>query len=531
MTDRGTSRRALERHRARPAPRRPGRAPSRCSPSPTATSGCGATSTRATPTACPGTYLNSVYELRPLPYAEAGYGYPESGQTIINVTNGKLIRLLVDDEPFDVRYGTLDAHERTLDLRAGTLSARSEWRSPAGDAVRIRSTRLVSLTQRAVAAIQLRGRAGRRLAAGRRAVRAGGQRGAARRRATTPAPPPCSSTRSWPRSTRATGTEALMVHRTRHSGLRMAAGMRHVIDGPDQHRLDDLPAPTTCAGSPSPPGSRPGEKLRIVKFLAYGWSSQRTRPALHDQVVAALAAARLTGWDGLRGRAAGLPRRVLGRRGRRARGRRRGPAGGALRPVPHPAGRRPGRAAAHPGQGPHRPRLRRPHVLGHRDLRAARAHLHQARRGGRRPALAPADPRPSPRSAPRSSTWTGAAFPWRTHPGPRVVGLLAGRHRRRSTSTPTSPTPSSATSTPPTTRSSSATSASSCWSRPPGCGAALGPPRHRGPLPHRRRHRARRVQLPSPTTTSTPTSWPQQNLRAAADVVRPPPRAGRASWA
>ena len=59
------------------------------------------------PHGLPGTYLNSFFEFRPLPYAEAGYGYPESGQTIINVTNGKLIRLLVDDEPFDVRYGTL----------------------------------------------------------------------------------------------------------------------------------------------------------------------------------------------------------------------------------------------------------------------------------------------------------------------------------------------------------------------------------------------------------------------------------------
>src|SRR6266568_791924 len=39
----------------------------------------------------PGTYLNSFYELRPLPYAEGGYAYPESGQTAINVTIGKLI--------------------------------------------------------------------------------------------------------------------------------------------------------------------------------------------------------------------------------------------------------------------------------------------------------------------------------------------------------------------------------------------------------------------------------------------------------
>ena len=68
------------------------------------------------PFGIPGTYLNSFYEQRPLPYAEAGYGYPEMGQTLIDVTNGKLIRLLVDDAPFDVRYGDLHEHHRRLDL-------------------------------------------------------------------------------------------------------------------------------------------------------------------------------------------------------------------------------------------------------------------------------------------------------------------------------------------------------------------------------------------------------------------------------
>jgi hypothetical protein len=95
------------------------------------------------PVAIPGTYLNSFYELRPLPYAESGYGYPESGQTIMNVTNGKLIRLLVDDEPFDVRYGRLVAHERELDLRDGVLHRSADWISPTGTAIRLRSTRLV----------------------------------------------------------------------------------------------------------------------------------------------------------------------------------------------------------------------------------------------------------------------------------------------------------------------------------------------------------------------------------------------------
>ncbi len=36
----------------------------------------------------------------------------------------KLIRLLVDDEPFDIRYGELRSHERLLDFRAGVLHRR-----------------------------------------------------------------------------------------------------------------------------------------------------------------------------------------------------------------------------------------------------------------------------------------------------------------------------------------------------------------------------------------------------------------------
>jgi len=79
------------------------------------------------PAGVPGTYLNGFYETRPQPYAEAGYGYPEAGQTMINVTNGKLMRLMVDDEPFDIRYGTLVRHERVLDLRDGVLLRDVEW--------------------------------------------------------------------------------------------------------------------------------------------------------------------------------------------------------------------------------------------------------------------------------------------------------------------------------------------------------------------------------------------------------------------
>jgi alpha,alpha-trehalose phosphorylase len=43
----------------------------------------------------------------------------------------------------------------------------------------------------------------------------------------------------------------------------------------------------------------PGQRLRLVKFVAYGWSSVRSLEAVRDQVWAALSSARQAGWDGL----------------------------------------------------------------------------------------------------------------------------------------------------------------------------------------------------------------------------------------
>src|SRR2546430_16908283 len=83
-----------------------------------------------------GSYLNAFHEAVPLPYAETAYGYSEAGQSIVNVTNGKIIRLLVDDEPFDMRYGKVLSHERGLDLRTGVLERTVLWESPAHRTVR-----------------------------------------------------------------------------------------------------------------------------------------------------------------------------------------------------------------------------------------------------------------------------------------------------------------------------------------------------------------------------------------------------------
>jgi alpha,alpha-trehalose phosphorylase len=249
------------------------------------------------PFGLPGTYLNSFYEQRPLPYAEAGYGYPESGQTIVNVTNGKIIRLLVDDEPFDVRYGELRQHERVLDLRSGVLRRSAEWVSPAGAAVRVRSTRLVSFAQRPVAAILYE------VEPVEGPVRVVVQSELV---ANEPSPPRLADPRAAAALKSPLESEeftdhdlrVVLVHRTRRSGLRMAAGMDHLVEadgrtGTAVESAPDVGRVTVTADLPAAGG------LRVVKFLAYGWSSQRTLPAVRDLAVAALAEARHTGWEGL----------------------------------------------------------------------------------------------------------------------------------------------------------------------------------------------------------------------------------------
>ncbi len=249
------------------------------------------------PHALPGTYLNSFYELRPLPYAEAGYGYPESGQAIVNVTNGKLIRLLVDDEPFDVRYGEVRAHERVLDLRAGTLERRVEWVSPAGQAIRVRTVRLVSFTQRAIAAIEYEVEAvggparlilqSELVANEEMPVLSGDPRVAAALATPLEAEEFVVGDRG-----------AQLIHRTRQSHLRLGAAMDHLVQGPDGYEVTTEARPdwartTVVCLLPA------GKRLRVVKFISYGWSGQRSRPGVRDQVHAALAAARYTGWDNL----------------------------------------------------------------------------------------------------------------------------------------------------------------------------------------------------------------------------------------
>src|SRR4051795_11060383 len=244
-----------------------------------------------------GTYLAGFYETRPLPYAEAGYGYPEAGQTVVNATDGKIVRLLIEDEPFDVRYGELRGHERVLDFRAGTLCRHVDWVSPTGRPVRVSSTRLGSFTHRAVAAIMYEVEPLDReipvVVQSELVVNSALPDGEHDPRVAAALGSPLRAEFAVARD-----AYAVLAHSTKASGLTLAAAMDHIIDGPPGKEVhsesyDGLARVTVTADV------APGRPLRLVKFLAYGWSSQRSLPAIRDQVAAALAAARHTGWQRL----------------------------------------------------------------------------------------------------------------------------------------------------------------------------------------------------------------------------------------
>jgi alpha,alpha-trehalose phosphorylase len=250
------------------------------------------------PRVVPGTYINGFFEELPLPHAETGYGFPESVQTVVNVTDGKLIRLLVGDSPFDTRYGQVRSHQRGLDLRSGLLERTTEWTSPNGATIRVGSQRLVSFTQRALAAIcwevepldrDLYVAVQSDLLANEPQNGSSGRDPREGRKLERPLEPELAARRD---------RQAVLVHRTHRSGLRVAAGMDHLLEIPEgaQTTIEaggDLARLTVAARLPQ------GTKLRLVKLMAYGWSSRRSAPALRDQVEAALAVARVTGWEEL----------------------------------------------------------------------------------------------------------------------------------------------------------------------------------------------------------------------------------------
>src|SRR5262249_50291430 len=104
---------------------------------------------------------------------------------------------------------------------------------------------------------------------------------------------------------------AILVYSTKHSGLRIASAMDHLIDGPDPrietHVFNDGGAVTAAAVV------TPRQRLTMGQFVGYGWSGRRAAVGGRGQVWAAMTAGRATGWEGLLADQRGVLDGFLGR--------------------------------------------------------------------------------------------------------------------------------------------------------------------------------------------------------------------------
>jgi alpha,alpha-trehalose phosphorylase len=230
-----------------------------------------------------GTFVNGFHETWPIPYGEEAYGFAKTGQTMLNVTDAKLIQLFVDDEPFYLPTANLLEYERRLDMRAGTLDRHVLWETPAGKQVLIQSRRIVSFEHRHLAAIQyevtvLNSMAPIAIVSTMRTPTGG---------LPTNSHDPRAARRFEdqvlePQEHRTAEARAALGLRTCRSGMALACATDHVIETSSAYtvdnRLGDDEGEVVVRV-----GAVPGERIRVIKYIAYHSSHRATARELCDR--------------------------------------------------------------------------------------------------------------------------------------------------------------------------------------------------------------------------------------------------------
>jgi alpha,alpha-trehalose phosphorylase len=215
-----------------------------------------------------GTYVNGFYETWPISYGEKAYGFAKTGQTIVNLPDGKIFRLYVDDEPFSIDRARLLKYERGIDMRAGTFDREVLWETPTGKQVHMRARRLVSMAERHLAAMSyevtvLDGTAPLVIASELLRHKLEAVEDADPRLARA-----FKDDVLEPEGVDVRGNRVVLNFITRSSRLRVACGMDHVIEAACPHRVRSG-CPDHCGQVVVSADAEPGKAVRVVKFLTY----------------------------------------------------------------------------------------------------------------------------------------------------------------------------------------------------------------------------------------------------------------------
>ena len=251
-----------------------------------------------TPNHHPGAFLNGFHESWPIVYGEEAYGFAKTGQTIVNVTDAKIVKLFIDDEPFELENADVREYERQLDMRAGTLDRTVVWETPAGKRISVKSRRLVSFVHRHLAAIcyevtVLNDNAHVILASEMMTRDGNHARSNDPRRSQgfdgRVLVPTLQETRD---------RRVVLCHHTRNSELNLGCGMDHELDADEiyycENEVNDNLGRVVFSVE-----AEPEKPIQLVKYMAYHYSDDKTPEELRARCERTLKRARSIGFDGL----------------------------------------------------------------------------------------------------------------------------------------------------------------------------------------------------------------------------------------
>lgn len=222
----------------------------------------------------PATLLNGFHETWPIVYPEAGHGFATTGQTIVAVPDGTTVRLFVDDDPLTCERTEVRHFERVLDMRRGVLDRSVVYQLADGRRLRVETRRFVSLARRHMACIRytvtaLDGPA-HLVISSELATPVHHEEDVAfdprRSRALT-------DDALYADHEQVDGARVIRTYRTTGSGLAVAAGMEHELDGAAvTDRRTTLTADRAYVTFEI--DARPGEPVTITKWLAYHYGAE-----------------------------------------------------------------------------------------------------------------------------------------------------------------------------------------------------------------------------------------------------------------
>ncbi len=101
-----------------------------------------------------GNFINGFYEAENIRYGEWNFGFPTESQSLLNLPNCKIIKLMIEDEVFDMRTGAVEGYRRSLNMKEAVLYRELIWTSPKGKKVKIEIKRFVSFIKKNLLEIQ-----------------------------------------------------------------------------------------------------------------------------------------------------------------------------------------------------------------------------------------------------------------------------------------------------------------------------------------------------------------------------------------